>query len=74
MAIMEPYLIVEGAFLSRPLVFLKFSYWKDRMEMNVNSTQYQLRQIITSDDIEILSPEEDWKRKSSMRCSWTTKH
>jgi len=41
---MEPYLIVEGASLSKPPTLLRedFPYEKDMMEMYVNSIHYQL--------------------------------
>jgi len=54
-------MIVEGASLSKPLAFLgeDFPYWKDKMEIYVKSTHYQLWQIITCDNIKISSLKEE---------------
>jgi len=44
MAEMKLYLIVQEAPLSKSLVFIgeNILYWKDRMEMHVKPTHYQL--------------------------------
>jgi len=46
---MEKTLIAKGASLTRPPTFIKehFPYWKDKIDIYVKSTHYQLWQNIT---------------------------
>jgi len=45
-------LIAKGAFITRLLAFLgeDYPYWRDRIEMFIKSTQYNLWIIITKGD------------------------
>ena len=53
---------VEGASLVRPPGFTgeDYPYWRDRFEMYVKSTQYQLWSIIQNGDIPITKLEDEY--------------
>ena len=52
----------EGASLVRPPGFTgeDYPYWRDRFEMYMKFTQYQLWGIIQNGDIPITKPEEEY--------------
>ncbi|KAG4906667.1 hypothetical protein JHK82_055312 [Glycine max] len=52
----------HGAFLTRPLDFIGeyYLYWKDMMEIYIESSQYRIFLIITNGDIPITRPEAEW--------------
>jgi len=52
MAEQEKQQIAKRASITRPLLFIRkdYLYWKDRMEIFIKSTQYNLWKIITKGD------------------------